>query len=151
MNRSLKFLALAILSLFAVGCAPQQTFDVTVTNKLSDPITVWMTKEKPPKDNNYEDGWMPPEFIAIGTTASQHLGGVAIELGETAHTALKGTIASDDVAILRVYRATDLNMMLTMHYGDPNRLDIPLGPGITDIDIVRQNGQMASVPHGTAP
>jgi|SRR5580700_8293324 hypothetical protein len=145
------FLLITFLTLCTLGCAPQQTFDVTVTNKLSDPVTVWMTKAKQPKNGSYEDGWMPPEMVAVGTTGSQHLGGVAVEPGESAHTVLKGTIASDDVAILRVYRATDLNMMLTMHYGDPNRLDIPLGPGTTDIDIVKQNGQMTDVPHGTSP
>jgi hypothetical protein len=86
--------------------------------------------------------------LAVGTTQSQRLGGVAIEPGETGHTVLKGNIASDDVAVLRVYRAVDLNAILTLHYGNPDRLDIPLDPGITDIDIVKQSGQMAAVPPG---
>jgi hypothetical protein len=142
---------MAILALAAVGCQSQQTFDVSVTNRLSDPVTVWMTKAKPAAGGQYEDGWMPPEVVAIGTTGSQHLGGVAVEPGETAHTVLQGTIESDDVAVLRVYRSTDLNEMLTKHYGDPDRLDIPLAPGVTDIDIVKNSGQMTSVPHGAHP
>jgi hypothetical protein len=140
---------LAFVGLMAVGCASRQTFDVTVTNRVGDPITVWMTKAKPASGDQYERGWMPPEVVAVGTVgSSRSLGGVAVEPGETAHTSLTGTIASDDVAILRVYRAADLNAILALNRGSPDRLDIPLDPGKTDIDIVRQNGQLVDVPHG---
>jgi hypothetical protein len=139
---------MVLIGLMGVGCASKQTFDVTVTNRLGDPITVWMTKAKPQAAGNYEEGWMPPEVLAVGTTQSQRLGGVAIEPGETGHTVLKGTIANDDVAVLRVYRAVDLNVILTLHYGNPDRLDIPLDQGVTDIDVVKQKGQMTEIPHG---
>ncbi len=46
MNRQLFRAGVLFLGLFAVGCSSSQTFDVTVTDKTSDPITVWMTKEK---------------------------------------------------------------------------------------------------------
>jgi hypothetical protein len=149
-TRLLRPLCFLLLALAAFGCQSQQTFDVTVTNRLSDPITVWMTKAKPVTDGRYEDGWVPPEVAAIGTTGTQHIGGVVVEPGDTAHTLLKGTIEPDDVAVLRVYRATDLDVMLTKHEGDPDRLDLPLGPGVTDIDIVKKNGQMTNVPHGSS-
>jgi len=144
-----------LLSVFAglmsFGCAARQTFDVTVTNRLSDPITVWMTKAKPASGDEYEKGWMPPEVVAVGTVGSgQQLGGVAINPGETAHTTLTGTIANDDVAVLRVYRAVDLNAILGLSRGSPDRVDVPLDPGKTDIDIIRQNGQIADVPHDAA-
>jgi len=133
----------------AVGCASQRNFDVTVTNRVGDPITVWMTKAKPVGGDNYEKGWMPPEVAAVGTVgSSRSLGGVAVEPGETAHTNLTGTIASDDLAVLRVYRAADLNAILALNRGNPDRLDIPLDPGKTDIDIVRQNGQLVEIQHG---
>ena len=135
-----------LMSLAAVGCSNEQTFDVTVTNRLADPITVWMTKEKPDQDHP-EEGWIPPELLAVGTTESEKLGGIAIQPGETGHTKLKGFIAEDNVAILRVYRAIDLNLILAMNHGNPNRLDRPLDPGVTDIDIIRQNDQLASQPH----
>ena len=54
--------------------------------------------------------------------------------------------ASDDIAILRVYRAADLNAILSLNPGSLDRLDIPLDPGKTDIDIDRQNGQLVEVP-----
>jgi hypothetical protein len=148
MKRHAFFPAMILMGLMGVGCASRQTFDVTVTNRLGEPISVWMTKAKPQAPENCEQGWIPPEVLAVGTTQSQRLGGVAIEPGETGHTVLKGTIAADDVAVLRVYRAVDLNVILTMTRGSPDRLEIPLDPGITDIDIVKQNGQMMEVPHG---
>jgi hypothetical protein len=139
----------ALVGLMAVGCASRRNFDVTVTNRLGDPITVWMTKAKAVSGDEYERGWMPPEVAAVGTVgSSRSLGGVAVEPGETAHTNLTGMIANDDVAILRVYRAADLNAILALNRGSPDRLDIPLDPGKTDIDIVRQNGQLVEVPHG---
>ena len=148
-QRALRFVASGVGLLVAVGCASQQTFDVTVTNRVGEPITVWMTKTLSPPDAHYEPGWMPPEVAAVGTTDTDKLGGVAIQPGDTAHTALKGTMAPNDVAILRVYRATDLNSILAITHGNPDRLDIPLDPGKTDIDIVKKDGQMAEVPHGS--
>lgn len=149
-RRLLPFFPLICIVLMAVGCASPQTFDVNVTNRLSDPITVWMTKAKPATDNDYEPGWMPPEALAVGTIGSERLGGVAIEPGESAHTVVTGHIASDDVAVLRVYRAADLNMILAMQRTNPGRLDIPLDPGTTDIDIVAKAGHLSEIPHRPA-
>jgi hypothetical protein len=110
-----------------------------------------MTKAKPAGNGQYERGWMPPEAAAVGTVGpATELGGVAVEPGETAHANVTGTIAGDDVAVLRVYRAVDLNAILALSHGSPDRLDIPLDPGNTDIDITKQNGQLADVPHGAA-
>jgi hypothetical protein len=139
------FLMLPV-TLLAVGCASPQTFDVTVTNRTSDPISVWMTKEKPVRGDNYERGWMPPEVLAVGNT--EKMGGAAVSPGSTAHTVLKGTIARDDVAVLRVYRAVELDAILSLSRGNPDRLDLPLNPGRTDIDIVTKNGRLQEVPHG---
>jgi hypothetical protein len=150
MNRQLFRAGVLFLGLFAVGCSSSQTFDVTVTDKTSDPITVWMTKEKLVAGGMAESGWAPPEQLAVGTTGD-HVGGVAIEPGDTGHTTLKGHIDADDVAVLRVYKASDLNMILTLHRGSPDRLDIPLDPGTTDLDIVKEKGQIADVPHGSPP
>ena len=87
---------------------------------------------------------------AAGATGGGNDGRACRRRGDrawTGHTTLKGHIDADDVAVLRVYRASDLNMILTLHRGSPDRLDIPLDPGTTDIDIVKDKGQMADVPH----
>jgi hypothetical protein len=140
-------LVTALLGLMSAGCASHQSYDVTVTNRLSDPITVWMTKAKPAKGGQYEEGWMPPEVLAVGNT--ERLGGVAVEPGNTAHAAVTGTFDSDDVAVLRVYRAIDLNAILAIDRGSPDRLDIPLNPGKIDIDIIKKDEQLTDVPHGS--
>jgi len=145
MIRNALSLTIVLFSLMTVGCASRKSFDVTVTNRLSEPITVWMTKAKPGKGDQYENGWMPPEVLAVGNT--QRLGGVAVEPGSTAHAAVTGNFDSDDVAVLRVYRSVDLNSILAIDRGSPDRLDIPLDPGKTDIDVVKQNGQLVDVPH----
>jgi hypothetical protein len=149
-QRAARFLIAGVGLLLTTGCVTPQTFDVTVTNRIGDPITVWMTKARTPMDGRYEPGWMPPEVVAVGTAGSEKLGGVAIEPGETAHTVMTGTITANDVAILRVYRASDINTILSIPRGNPDRLDIPLDPGKTDIDIVKKNGQLADVPHGSS-
>jgi hypothetical protein len=148
MNRQLFRAGVLFLGLSAVGCSSSQTFDVTVTDKTSDPITVWMTKEKLVAGGTAEPGWAPPEQLAVGTTEDR-VGGVAIKPGDTGHTTLKGHINPDDVAVLRVYKASDLNMILTLHRGSPDRLDIPLDPGTTDIDIVTEKNKLAEVQHGS--
>jgi hypothetical protein len=148
-RRASRLLITGFALLLAVGCASQQTFDVTVTNRVGDPITLWMTKTLPSHEAHYEPGWMPPEVAAVGNT-DEKLGAVAIEPGETAHTVMKGTIAPNDVAVLRVYRATTLSAILAISRDSPDRLDVPLDPGKTDIDIVKKDGRMVDVPHGTA-
>src|SRR5208282_2698526 len=59
LKRIWPLLALAL----AGGCATIQRFDITVTNRLSEPVTVWLTKLHGP----YEDGWEPPEQLALET------------------------------------------------------------------------------------
>jgi hypothetical protein len=149
MNRLIIFLV-ATASLCG-GCATKQTFDVTVTNKLTEPITVWMTKTKAAKNGQYETGWMPPEVAAVGNMdPAQPLGGVPLNPGQTAHTTITGTFANDDLAVLRVYDSVDMNMILAMNPGNVDRLDIPLDPGKTDIDILKHGTQLSAVPHSDA-
>jgi hypothetical protein len=150
MNRSFVFVLFSLVGICG-GCATQQTYDVTVTNRLSEPITVWMTKARPAKGGTYETGWMPPEVAAVGNVdPAQPLGGVPVEPGQTAHTTLTGTFSGDDLAVLRVYDSVDMNMILAMNPGNADRLDLPLDPGKTDIDVVKRGNQLADVPHSDA-
>ena len=145
--RWLRGFCAGVLVVCAWGCSDH--FDVLVTNRLQEPVTIWLTKWHGP----YERGWEPPELRAVATTTEQPLGGVIIRPGETARTSRDGHIGSDNQAILRVYRATDFNAALAMNKGDPGRLDIPLLPGTTDIDLVLRNGLIVDRPHrpGTRP
>src|SRR3984957_480608 len=74
MNRTIPCLA-ALFMLMAVGCsAPKESFDITVTNRLAEPVTVWLTKA----DGPYQEGWMPPEEVAAMSRATDHLQGAIV-------------------------------------------------------------------------
>jgi hypothetical protein len=134
--------AIAALMLTS-GCVTRQTYDVVVTNDLPHPVTVWLTRLKPSADPQ----WQPPEVAAVGTTKTQKLGGVGLEPGESARRVVFGKFSGDDVAMLRIYNATDLDEILAIGHGSPDRLDVPLDPGRTDLDVVMENGQLATEPH----
>jgi hypothetical protein len=134
--------ALLLLSLASVGCSTEH-FDVVVTNRTSDPVTVWITKDHGP----YEEGWAPPEIVAVGNTETGRLGGHVVGPGESCEAKVKGDISNNNVAILRVYSATDIDGILAISRGSPDRLDLPLDMGRSDMDVVRQEGQLTIIPH----
>jgi hypothetical protein len=137
------FRASLFVLLLATGCQTAQTFDVVVTNKLHEPITVWITRLQPTQDPQ----WEPPEVAAVGTTETHKLGGVMLEPGEAAQRVVTGYFSSDDLAMLRIYRSTDLNDILAIGRGSPDRVDLPLDPGLTDLDVMILNGQLVAEPH----
>ncbi len=146
MKRSTFCTLLLFLPLLAVtGCSSH--YDVTVTNRIEDPVTIWLTKY----DGPYEDDLLPPEEVAIGTTDSHRLGGVIIKPGETANAKVDGKPSRSNPVVLRAYRATDLNHILAISPGNPKRIDVPLNPGITDIDLVIEDGEFTTEPHRSAP
>src|SRR5580693_8374634 len=90
-----------LLAIFLGGCASSQEYDVTVTNKISEPITAWITKNYGP----YDAGWEPPEMLAASSAMENQLGGTVIAPGETGHAKISGKPDSGNPAILRIYRA----------------------------------------------
>ena len=133
---------LLLCSLAAVGCSTQR-FNVVVTNRTSEAVTIWLTKDHGP----YEQGWAPPEIVAVGNTDTGRLGGHVIQAGEACQAKVKADIPNDNVAILRVYSATDIDGILAISRGSPDRVDLPLNTGTSDLDVVRQDGQLTVVPH----
>jgi hypothetical protein len=144
MNRTTRNAVLIAFLLLAVGCSSTRSYDVLVTNKLSEPITVWMTKTDAP----YGKGWYPPEEVAMETTGSTPSNGRVIAPGETGEAKATGTFDGDTEAILRIYRSVDLNTMLAMDQGAAGRLDLSIAVGKSDIDIVKSNDTIAAHPHG---
>jgi hypothetical protein len=141
-NRTRLLVCLALL--FAGGCASTEHFDIIVTNKLSEPVTVWLTKFHGP----YEDGWAPPEEVATQTSSTDvHVGGVVVPPGESRSSRIAGKFESDNHAVLRIYRAQNLDQILSIDRGSPDRVDYSMMPGQTDIDVVNQNGQLAVQQH----
>jgi hypothetical protein len=132
----------------ATGCSTTVHFDIAVTNRLNTPVTVWLTKYQAP----YEDGWEPPELVALESPQqAEHLGGVVVPPGESRGTSITGQFEQGNFAVLRVYRATQFATILSIDKGSPDRLDFPLPAGKSDLDIITQDGQLALIPHGPPP
>jgi hypothetical protein len=137
---------LLLVCLAAPGCS-MTSFDVVVNNRTPDPITVWITKDHGP----YEEGWAPPEIVAVGGGENGPLGGHVVQPGQSGEARVKARIDSNNVAILRIYGATDIDGILSISRGSPDRVDMPLDPGRSDLDAVRIDGQLTTVPHGRSP
>jgi len=132
----------------ATGCSTTAHFDITVTNRLSEPVTVWLTKLQGP----YEDGWEPPEQVALESPQQQeHLGGVVVPPGQSGKTVMSAQFEQGNFAVLRVYRATHFAAILAIDKGSPDRLDYPLPEGKSNLDVVLEGDQLALVPHSPAP
>jgi hypothetical protein len=135
--------AALLCCLATVGCS-MQSFDLVVTNRTSGAVTVWITKDHGP----YEEGWGPPEIVALTPGDTGRLGGHVLPAGQSSEAKVKAKIDSDNVAILRIYAATDIDAILSISRGSPDRLDMPLDAGRSDLDVIRQDGQLTVVPHG---
>jgi hypothetical protein len=132
-----------LLSLAALtGCS--DNYDVVVTNRLPDTVTLWLTRSKEP----YEKAWVPPEVWAIGTHGNDPIGGVVLHSGVSCEAKVSGKHDSDNPAVLRVYRSTNMNAVLAMSLGNPGRTDYVIQPGRTDVDVVAVDGELTIVPHG---
>jgi hypothetical protein len=132
--------------LLSVGCGSTHSYDVLVTNKLADPVTVWLTKSEGP----YEAGWYPPEEVEMGITGTKPPNAHIILPGETGEAKSKGEFDPGVQAVVRVYRAQTMEAMLSMDRGMQDRLDLPIMPGKTDIDIVKVDGALQAQPHASA-
>ncbi|MCC6423053.1 MAG: hypothetical protein IT447_06195 [Phycisphaerales bacterium] len=138
MNRL--FLPLAAL-LLMVGCASnrQETFELSVKNQTSTPISIWLTKDGPPD----EQGWESPEQLALlpQTTTFSF---TTVEPGKVAHAGpLTGQFAPGVNAWLRVYQGLHtLDEILAISRGSHDRLDYLTLPGKHRLTIVEQDGRL---------
>jgi hypothetical protein len=133
------------LLLAAVGCSSTHNYDVLVTNRLTEPVTVWLTKSEGP----YGMGWYPPEEYGLGTLGTKPPNAYLIRPGETGEAKTSGQFDPGVQAVVRVYRAQSLDAMLAMDRGTINRLDLPITPGKSDIDITQADGALQAGPHMT--
>ena len=154
-----------LLLLFCVtnfGCASYQTrtYDVTVKNDSSDPVTVWLTKSGPP----YESGWMAPEDIAVESpkAPTKVISGLVIPPGKTGFTGpRKGQFEPSTSAILRVYGGQlNFDQLLASGRDDKNRIDWKLHPGTNDlvvsgpkdaIEVKESSAASSPSPSGSGP
>jgi len=116
------------LSFCGLGCAAERTYEVTVRNDTSGPVTIWLYKDGGP----YEDGWKSPEDLAIESPkANEPIGGRVIAPNVVASAGpIKGQFDSDSNAVLRAYRgAHSFNELLAISGDSGDRIDTKLEPG----------------------
>jgi hypothetical protein len=145
MTRPLARTIICLCLLAATGCQTDAAYNVIVTNRLHETVTLWLTRAHEP----YQKKWIPPEVWAIGTTGNDPVGGVVLHSGLAAQEKIEGSTDISNPAILRVYRCTNMNDILAMTLGNPSRLDYAIHPGKTDIDITLVNGELSVEPHAT--
>jgi len=120
-----------------------------VTNHTDNPITFGMVKHGDPDEHN----WASPEAAeSNGAHASAELWG-AVPPGKTAVSdAVKGRFTRSASAELRVYEGKlDLAGVMAISRGEPNRLDLPLNPGMNKFTIINLNGHFEAVRNEAPP
>jgi hypothetical protein len=131
--------ALLSLLVLAVGCASStRTYDLTIRNNSSKPLTLVGAKDGTPK----EPIWTTPEDLMAGTNSTNPSFGLGVvPPGKIASVNnMTGTFAPGANAYLRIY-AGDLSLgeVLKIGPGDPNRIDITLTPG-QNVFVVKDQG-----------
>jgi len=128
--------ALAVLALASAGCESITTrsYDLTIQNHLSRPITLFLTKDGPPD----EPGWQSPEELAANAISLDHPhDGQIVGPGQTmVFDNIQGQFRQGTTAILRVYEKTGrLEDIAALSPGNPERTDVILVPGVNNIVI----------------
>jgi hypothetical protein len=145
----MRTLSLLLLLLCPIGCASYETrtYDVTVKNDSSGPITIWLTKSGPP----FEDGWLAPEDIAIQSPRQpvKVIGGVVVPQGKQADTGLRtGKFEPQAQAVLRVYTGQrTFDQLLASSEEDKSRVDMRLHPGRSELTVTGVPGAIQVKEH----
>lgn len=109
------------------GCAVERKFDITVENRSSRPVTLWLVKQ----GGSAQASWRSPEEIAMMTEwkEGERIGGVVVPPNKVGENVASGKFESDSVAILRIYDGQlDMARILATHVGIL-RKDVKLSPG----------------------
>ena len=144
----MRILTAAVLLGVLVGCAETRTYQVSVKNNTGDPITIGLVKEGEP----FEPQWASPEDAAIDGYEPSPRMWAAIPPGKTADTgSVQGKFDQNAQAYLRVYQGSlNLSGILAISRGQPNRIDIPLHPGMNQFTVTRQGDRFTATRPGDA-
>ena len=142
----MRFPFAAVLSLALVGCSATQTYQVSVRNNTNGPVTIGLVKEGGP----FERQWASPEDAAIHDAEPSPRMWAAVPAGKTADTGpITGKFDNKSQAILRVYQGNlNLTQILSVNRDAPDRVDLPLHPGLNQIQVNDRNGRFEAVPVG---
>jgi hypothetical protein len=132
---------LTMLLALSWGCSSvkPRTYDVSVTNRTNEPVTIWLTKDGPP----YEEGWLSPEDYAIFQPGRiEPFPGWVIMPGEQATTGvIMGKFEPQTRAVLRVYGGQLRFSEILARSRE--RLDVPLDAGRSSLVVTDQNQKLS--------
>ena len=142
----LTVVAAAAAAISAGGCGNGKSYQVEVTNRTSQPVTLWLTKDGPPK----EDGWYSPEELGrIPESARASYDLAIVPPGKTGFTGkVSGEFPRGTSAVLRVYEGQKelLHLLEDAKAGRSRRVDQVLKPGMNKLAVVDRAGQMVVEP-----
>jgi hypothetical protein len=128
-------IACTILTLLiAQGCAPKASFELSVTNRTDQPITVGIVKE----GGSYERDLAGPEQWALESSLdSLPPWGHVIPPGKTLNSPeITGSFPRGSAAYLRIYRGQRSNAgLMAISNPSPDRLEVLLFPGYNQLII----------------
>lgn len=124
------------------GCARTEAFNVVVHNETRGDLTLVLTKNGPP----FERLWASPEQLTVESPDNEERHSYfVLPPTRTADVSLKGRFSRGSRGFLRVYRGDqDLSAMSAIGPGSPNRIDLPLRPGLNEFVIVDRGGRLAA-------
>jgi hypothetical protein len=132
-----------VLSGVVVGCTTRtETYSISLKNGSTQRLMVGLAKDGPP----FEDNWASPEEVATFDRRADERGwGVPVMPGKTAEVVdEKAKLEPQTTVYVRVYAETpSLAGILAVSRGSPNRLDIPLNPGMNVLVVTDPNGKLA--------
>lgn len=140
-------LMLAVVTVAAVGCGSSKSYQVEVANRTSQPVTLWLTKDGPPK----EEGWYAPEDLgAMPENARPGYDLAIVPPGKTGYTGkVSGEFPKGTNAVLRVYEGQKelFHLLEDARVRGSNRADQVLKPGMNKLSVVEHAGRLVVEPN----
>ena len=130
LTMTMKWIACLMLTFVALGCSNQKSYQVEVRNQMLKPVTLWLTKDGPPR----EEGWFAPEELGeMPETARPGYDLAIVPPGKTGYTGkVTGEFPKGTNAVLRVYEGEKelFHLLEDAKLGQTNRADQVLKPGM---------------------
>jgi hypothetical protein len=142
----MKWIVSLMVAATALGCGSGKSYQVEVKNQTLQPVTLWLTKDGPPK----EVGWFAPEDLAQMPADAQT--GYDLAIVPPGKTGFTGNVSGDfpkgTNAVLRVYEGQKelFHILEDAKAGRSNRVDQVLKPGMNRFSVVDRDGTMIVEP-----
>ena len=142
----MKWIVSLMVAATALGCGSGKSYQVEVKNQTLQPVTLWLTKDGPPR----EAGWFSPEDLAQMPEDAQT--GYDLAIVPPGKTGFTGNVSGDfpkgTNAVVRVYEGQKelFHILEDAKAGRSSRVDQVLKPGMNRFSVVDRDGKMILEP-----